>query len=422
VAGRAGALAGLGLLVASLTVAPVTSAASLLPVASPDTGTVVHGRTRTVAAPGVLANDVLVGVDLLPGKAFAAQLVSGPSHGTLDLDGDGGYVYRADDDFAGQDVFRYRVTGGLLGPSNTTTVTITVSNAAPVAKPDAYDALPDVEITVGAPGLLANDSDADGDALTVEVLTETSNGDLNEDDDGSFRYKADKDVAGTDTFTYRVWDGLAWSNTVTVTIDVAGPSPTRTPTPTTAPTAQPVATPTPAPSARPTPTRPAATPTSGPATLTPRPTGSATPSPGPAASPTAAAPARPSDVPSASPTTAPGGVVPPAPGRVDPPGPDDPGASAAPAPSSPPARRLEVLGGRPSGDAIDAVGLDLDANSVTFGGFEWAVPAFALTVPGLLLILAVLGQAVIGMLWVPVARRWLGGDDEPAARRRAALD
>jgi hypothetical protein len=42
------------------------------------------------------------------------------------------------------------------------------------------------------------------------------------------------------------------------------------------------------------------------------------------------------------------------------------------------------------------------------GLIEWAVPSLVLTVPGLLLILAVLAQAVVGTLWIPVIRRWLG--------------
>ncbi|TMG25507.1 MAG: hypothetical protein E6H96_03535 [Chloroflexi bacterium] len=43
-----------------------------------------------------------------------------------------------------------------------------------------------------------------------------------------------------------------------------------------------------------------------------------------------------------------------------------------------------------------------------FGGFDWAVPAFVMTVPGLLLILAILAQAGLGILWLPLVRRKLG--------------
>lgn len=43
-----------------------------------------------------------------------------------------------------------------------------------------------------------------------------------------------------------------------------------------------------------------------------------------------------------------------------------------------------------------------------FGGVDWAVPVFVMTVPGLLLILAVLAQATAGVFWLPFVRRWLG--------------
>jgi uncharacterized protein HemY len=65
-----------------------------------------------------------------------------------------------------------------------------------------------------------------------------------------------------------------------------------------------------------------------------------------------------------------------------------------------------------------ATDIALDADAVSFGGFEWAVPALVLTVPGLLIVLAVLAQALIGLLWLPVIRRWLSGDRR---RRRSGL-
>jgi hypothetical protein len=40
---------------------------------------------------------------------------------------------------------------------------------------------------------------------------------------------------------------------------------------------------------------------------------------------------------------------------------------------------------------------------------EWAVPALVLTVPGLLLVIAVTAQLAGGLAWLPVARRWLAG-------------
>jgi hypothetical protein len=54
--------------------------------------------------------------------------------------------------------------------------------------------------------------------------------------------------------------------------------------------------------------------------------------------------------------------------------------------------------------------LELDTGGLTFDSFEWAVPALVLTVPGILIVIAVLVQTIIGLAWLPVARRWLEGD------------
>jgi hypothetical protein len=56
-------------------------------------------------------------------------------------------------------------------------------------------------------------------------------------------------------------------------------------------------------------------------------------------------------------------------------------------------------------DGIDAL---IDASFTGFGDIEWVVPAFALAVPGLLLIIAIGAQALVGAAWLPFVRRWLG--------------
>ena len=52
---------------------------------------------------------------------------------------------------------------------------------------------------------------------------------------------------------------------------------------------------------------------------------------------------------------------------------------------------------------------DLLGGFGAFGGFEFAVPALVLAVPGLLLIVALLAQAAIGLVWLPIVRRHLTG-------------
>jgi hypothetical protein len=51
----------------------------------------------------------------------------------------------------------------------------------------------------------------------------------------------------------------------------------------------------------------------------------------------------------------------------------------------------------------------LAAASLGFGAFLWAVPSLALSVPGLLLVAAILAQAAGGLAWIPIARRKIGG-------------
>jgi hypothetical protein len=61
--------------------------------------------------------------------------------------------------------------------------------------------------------------------------------------------------------------------------------------------------------------------------------------------------------------------------------------------------------------------MDFDEAAMTLSGFDWAVPALVLTVPGLLLILAIALQVLIGSAFMPLARRTLNDDRR---RRRHA--
>lgn len=106
-------------------------------------------------------------------------------------------------------------------PSDVPVTLHVVENAVPVAVPDAYSMLKNSVLGVSAAnGLLANDSDALGDPLVVEVVDDVSNGTLVWLPDGFFVYVPAHEFTGVDTFTYRASDGEAYSETVTVTITV----------------------------------------------------------------------------------------------------------------------------------------------------------------------------------------------------------
>ncbi len=107
--------------------------------------------------------------------------------------------------------------------SSTQTITITVNNVneAPVAGDDNYTTDEDVVLTTTpATGILANDPDPEGDAVTITVTNNVSNGILNLSPDGSFNYTPTENFYGTDIFTYTISDGTFDSNEATVTITV----------------------------------------------------------------------------------------------------------------------------------------------------------------------------------------------------------
>ena len=93
-------------------------------------------------------------------------------------------------------------------------------NAAPVAVDDSYTTDRDTPLHLAAPGLLGNDSDADGDPLTAVLVSGVSNGTLTLNADGSFDYTPAAGFEGTDSFTYVANDGLVDSVAATESIMV----------------------------------------------------------------------------------------------------------------------------------------------------------------------------------------------------------
>lgn len=172
----------------------------------------------TVATPGVLANDTDPN-----GDALTAALVSSPSSGTLAFAADGSFTYTPSPGFSGTDSFTYQAADGVL-TSPAATVSITVSaNSPPVSAPDAYSAAFGVPLSVPAPGILANDTDANGDALTAVLVSGAAHGAVTLEADGAFSYTPAAGYAGADSFTYQASDGLTTSAVTTVTLAVNQP-------------------------------------------------------------------------------------------------------------------------------------------------------------------------------------------------------
>ena len=187
------------------------------PVARADSYGVVAPGPLKVARPGVLLNDGDPGGDVL-----TAKLLTPPAHGRLTLQPDGSFVYRPHAGFLGRDSFVYAATDGDLD-SEPATVRLRVgaSNAPPVGQADVFPEKEDHDLHVQAPGVLGNDTDADGDPLRAEVVNEP--GPVEYFDlrpDGSFVIQPQGNYDSDFTFTYRVGDGIEWSPPITVKIDM----------------------------------------------------------------------------------------------------------------------------------------------------------------------------------------------------------
>ncbi|MGB5758851.1 MAG: cadherin-like domain-containing protein, partial [Acidimicrobiales bacterium] len=168
----------------------------------------------------VLTNDSDVDGDT---PQYASAVLSTVVGGTITDNADGTFDYVPDENFNGVETFVYTLIDG-NGGSDTATVTITVNPLpdAPSAGDDARVTVVDTPLSVPAPGVLANDYDVDGEALTVNTtpVTPPANGALTLNADGSYLYTPNAAWAGTDSFTYEVADPGGSTDTATVTITV----------------------------------------------------------------------------------------------------------------------------------------------------------------------------------------------------------
>ena len=178
------------------------------PVAVDDSDSISEDGSSTV---DVLANDSDV-----EGDTLTIQSVTQGSNGTVVDNGDGTVTYTPDPDWNGVDTFTYTVSDGALTDTTMVTVTVAAVNDAPVAVDDSDSIAEDGSSTVN---VLANDSDVEGDTLTMQSVTQGSNGSVVDNGDGTVTYTPNPDWNGVDTFTYTVSDG-ALTDTAMVTVTV----------------------------------------------------------------------------------------------------------------------------------------------------------------------------------------------------------
>lgn len=161
---------------------------------------------------------VVLDVEDPDGDELEYTIVEEPTVGTLEGEGPD-FVYTSP---GGEDVdmFRFLVSDGEFEAEAEVSIGIRVSNAAPTADADSYDLTAGELLEVDAPGVLANDSDLDGDTLLAGLVASPDYGQLSLNPDGSFTYMPDDDFAGGDKFIYAATDALGERSTATVVLNI----------------------------------------------------------------------------------------------------------------------------------------------------------------------------------------------------------
>ncbi|MCA9514704.1 MAG: tandem-95 repeat protein, partial [Myxococcales bacterium] len=151
------------------------------------------------------------------GDPLTVVAVTQPAHGAAANNGDGTVTYVPEDGYLGPDSFTYTIDDG-TGRQASATITITVGpNRNPIAVDDEATVDEDGEVVIP---VRANDSDPDGDTLTVVSASDPPHGTAVVTGDGDVRYTPDADFAGTETFTYVVCDSLGGCDVAVVTVHV----------------------------------------------------------------------------------------------------------------------------------------------------------------------------------------------------------
>lgn len=188
-----------------------------LPVAEDDSATIAQGIDGTIA---VLENDsdpddgdslTIIGVS----DPVEGNTVSINDNGTPEDPSDDFLVYTAAADFEGEDSLLYTISDGRGGTASATVNVTGITNDPPVAADDEAIVAQGADAAIA---VLANDSDPDGNSLTIITVADPENGTVDIDGDRII-YSPNDEFTGTDSFTYSISDGAA-TDTATVTVTV----------------------------------------------------------------------------------------------------------------------------------------------------------------------------------------------------------
>ncbi|WP_240496870.1 tandem-95 repeat protein, partial [Vibrio parahaemolyticus] len=181
-----------------------------------DKATVVEDTPTIIK---VLGNDTFEG----DGKVVSLDANNGPANGTVSVNPDGSVTYTPNDNYHGADSFTYIVTSGGVSESTTVEVNVTPVNDAPVAKDDIATTQEDTAVTID---VLPNDTDVDGDKLSIESASVPKEQGTVEVVDGKLVFTPAENFNGDAEITYTVTDGaLTDQATVNVTVNAVNDTP-----------------------------------------------------------------------------------------------------------------------------------------------------------------------------------------------------
>jgi hypothetical protein len=191
------------------------SSVNLVPVVQDDTVSGEEDVELRIPIATLLAND---SDDGLLSPLFVSSVFA-EAHGEPVLQGED-IVFRPEPNYHGPASFRYLVSDGDLSAEGTVLVSLAPTNDAPVAVADDNIATTqqDTSLLFAASILLANDTDLDGDVLSVVAVSEAVSGSVSLQGE-NILFVPTAGVVGTASFVYTISDGLAESS-ATATLQV----------------------------------------------------------------------------------------------------------------------------------------------------------------------------------------------------------
>ena len=181
-----------------------------------DTGATQEDQPLSFGPSDLLAND-----SDPDGDTLTIASVQDATNGEVVLNDDGTIAFTPDADVSGSGSFSYTVADG-NGGFDTATVDIELApvNDAPVGDDDTGTTPEDTPLALAAADLLANDSDLDGDPLTIASVQDAVNGSANLNPDGSVAFTPNADFNGLGSFSYTVDDGSGSTAIARVNVEV----------------------------------------------------------------------------------------------------------------------------------------------------------------------------------------------------------